>query len=90
MVKKTFSLTLLVIACSASQVLAWQKPVDVLFKAADVDRNGAISEAEWHGAMQKRFEAMDANRDGTLSRAEMDAAKETMRERFRRGQDLNG
>lgn len=59
------------------------KPVDMLFKTADTDGNGLISEAEWHAAMQKRFEATDTNHDGNISREELEKSKETMREKFR-------
>lgn len=89
MVKPTLALSLLVLACSASHVMAWQKPAEVLFAATDSDRNGAVSESEWHTAMQKRFEALDTNRDGILSREEFAAARQTLREQFRHRQNVN-
>jgi Ca2+-binding EF-hand superfamily protein len=63
--------------------IAQQKPLDVIFENMDVDKNGFVSEEEWHNAMQKRFEAMDKNRNRNLSREEVEESKETMRERFR-------
>ena len=43
---------------------------DDRFPALDVDRDGRISRAEWHGGAL-RFNALDDNRDGFLSRVEM-------------------
>ncbi|PLX92946.1 MAG: hypothetical protein C0620_08600 [Desulfuromonas sp.] len=60
-----------------------QKPLDMLYNAADSDGNGLISESEWHTVMQRRFEEIDTNDDGQVSLDEMAASRETTRERFR-------
>jgi Ca2+-binding EF-hand superfamily protein len=54
-----------------------------LFDRADADKNGMISEEEWHAAMQKRFDAVDKNKDGKLSHDEWQEMRETVREGLR-------
>ena len=44
------------------------------FADLDVDRNGQLSRAEWHGTLQL-FNAMDANHDGFVTRVEMMGAE---------------
>lgn len=68
---------------SGTFVIAREKPLDILFNAADTDGNGLISESEWHAAMQKRLEALDTNGDGNISREEFEKAGETMRDKIR-------
>jgi len=82
---KSVIIILFALIFSASLVFARQRPIDSLFAMADTDRNGRISEAEWHVAMQKRFETIDTNRDGAVSREEMEKFRETMRGRFASG-----
>ncbi len=60
-----------------------QRPLDMLYNAADRDGNGLISETEWHTVMQKRFEKMDTNDDNQVSLEEMAASRETAKQRFR-------
>ena len=62
---------------------ARERPLDVIFNAADSDGNGMVSENEWHAAMQQRFETMDIDGDGSISREEMEQSKDTARERFK-------
>ena len=60
-----------------------QRPMDVLYNAADTDGNGLISENEWHSAMQKRFEEIDTNDDNQVSLDELAASRDTAKQRFR-------
>lgn len=60
-----------------------QRPMDMLYNAADSDGNGLISETEWHTVMQKRFEEIDTNDDSQVSLEEMAASRETAKQRFR-------
>lgn len=46
---------------------------DAAFKAADLDRNGALTKAEVETAAGKWFDKMDANQDGKLTRDELRA-----------------
>lgn len=62
---------------------AREKPLDLIFKAADSDGDGLISENEWHAAMQKRFNKIDLNADGQISRSELEQSRDTARERFK-------
>ena len=85
MIRTTTAIATMLIAVFmiVGSAIAQQKPLDVIFENMDVDKNGFVSEEEWHNAMQKRFEAMDKNRNRNLSREEVEESKETMRERFR-------
>jgi Ca2+-binding EF-hand superfamily protein len=85
MTRKSVTITIFTVFYSATLAMAWQRPIDMIFKAADTDHNNLISEAEWHTAMQKRFEAIDANHNGNISREEIEKYKENMREKFRSG-----
>jgi Ca2+-binding EF-hand superfamily protein len=58
-------------------------PAEVMFKANDANGDGQVSKAEWDLAMQKRFETMDTDHNGIISATEMDAAKGTMKARFK-------
>ena len=58
-------------------------PAEVVFKANDANGDGQVSKAEWDIAMQKRFDAMDTDHNGIISATEMDAAKGTMKARFK-------
>nr|WP_320048199.1 EF-hand domain-containing protein [uncultured Desulfuromonas sp.] len=70
-------------AISSGASSSGQRPLDVLYNAADSDGNGLISESEWHTVMQKRFEEMDTNGDQQVSLEEMAASRDTAKQRFR-------
>ena len=54
-----------------------------LMGQADTDGDGAISEQEWMNAAKKRFEKLDTNHNGVIDQAELQAARDSLRERFR-------
>ncbi len=85
MIRTTTVITTMLIAVFmiGGCAIAQQKPLQVIYEAADTDGNGLISEAEWHAAAQKRFELLDANKDGNISQEEMEAGKAAMKERFK-------
>lgn len=62
---------------------AQTKPLELLFARADADHNGAISEEEWHQAMQERFIKLDADNDGSLSPSEVAEARHLAQDRLR-------
>lgn len=64
----------------ANRVLAQEIHVEKIFKVADADGNGLISEQEWQQLMQKRFEVLDTNSDGIISREEFERQKKSMRD----------
>ena len=78
-----FIVLMLTIFLLPAGLAAAQRPIDVAFEIADADKNGLISEAEWHTEMQKRFEAADSNHDGNLSKEEVQASQAKLRERFK-------
>lgn len=49
--------------------------------AADVDSDGAVTQAEFAAAALARFDRADADKDGTISRDERRAARGTVRHR---------
>jgi EF hand len=50
-----------------------------LMKAADANKDQAVTKAEFQAAAEARFAKSDTNKDGSLSSAEVDAAKAAMR-----------
>ncbi len=63
------------------------------FKAADTNKDGMVSRAEWDAAQRANdpFTRIDANKDGQLTEAEMLAFRETMRaERGGKGRSDKG
>jgi len=58
------------------------------FGDLDVNNDGRLSRAEWHGAAGV-FDALDANRDGVLTRAEAIGTEGGARDEFR-SVDVNG
>jgi Ca2+-binding EF-hand superfamily protein len=58
------------------------------FADLDVNKDGRLSRAEWHGAAGV-FDALDANRDGTLTRAEAVGTEGGVRDEFK-SVDVNG
>jgi len=85
MIRTTTVITTMLIAVfmMSGCAMVQQKPLEVIYEAADTDGNEMISEAEWHAAAQKRFELLDTNKDGNISKEEMEAGKTTMKERFK-------
>lgn len=69
--------------CTGMAAAQDQRPMDILFDAADTNHNGLLDEQEWHTYLQVRFEKLDASHDGNLSRAELEQAKSTLRQTFR-------
>ena len=55
-------------------------------RAADTDRDGTITQAEFAGAALARFDRIDANKDGTIGADERPAPRRMMR-RMRRAPD---
>ncbi len=53
-----------------------------LFRMADANHDGAISKAEFEGAVLQRFDRLDANHDGTVTRDEAKAARDNMRRQW--------
>ena len=49
-----------------------------LMKAADVNKDLAVTKAEFRTAAEERFTKSDTNKDGSLSSAEMEAARTAM------------
>lgn len=54
-----------------------------LMGQADSNGDGAISEQEWSSASKKRFEKLDTNHNGVIDQTELQAARDSLRERFR-------
>ncbi|MBM9615185.1 EF-hand domain-containing protein [Desulfobulbus rhabdoformis] len=63
------------------------RALDLVFNAADTNRDNLISVQEYHQAMQRRFEQLDQNRDGNLTRQEMEKMRANARTRL---QSLRG
>ncbi len=83
MIRKTVFLLILLILFSVTLAMAVGRPNNLLFNLIDTDRNGLISEQEWHAFMQKRFESIDTNHDQNISRAELDRYRQKLRSRLR-------
>ena len=65
------------------------QPFEAIFTTTDIDKNGHISENEWHTAMQKRFEQIDVNGDHQISRSEVQKAKESAIQNWRKNRTSN-
>lgn len=50
---------------------------------ADSNGDGTISEQEWMNASKRRFEKLDTNHNGVIDQSELQAARDSLRERFR-------
>jgi len=73
----------LIAAAPGAAIAAREKPLEMIFIAADSDGNGQISENEWHTAMQNRFNDIDLNADGQISHSEMEKSRESVRRKLR-------
>jgi Ca2+-binding EF-hand superfamily protein len=71
----------------AAGVLAGSAPAHAaeanLIGQADSNGDGTISEQEWMNASKKRFEKLDTNHNGVIDQTELQAARDSLRERFR-------
>jgi hypothetical protein len=54
-----------------------------LMGQADSNGDGAIAEQEWMNAAKKRFDTLDTNHNGVIDQTELQAARDSLRERFR-------
>ena len=52
-------------------------------RMADVDKDGAITQAEFTAAQAAHFDRIDANKDGSITREERQAARQAMRQQWR-------
>jgi Ca2+-binding EF-hand superfamily protein len=78
-----FSIMILTTILTTNMTMAREPFKANLFERADADKNGLISDDEWHTAMQKRFDAIDKNKDGNLSQDEWQEMRETVRQGIR-------
>lgn len=53
-----------------------------MIRMADADRDGAITQAEFHAAALERFDRLDADKNGTVTPEEAKAARDTMRRQW--------
>ena len=54
-----------------------------MMRAADTDKDGAISQAEFTASALQRFDSLDANKDGQVTKEERQAAFKAMRDKAR-------
>jgi hypothetical protein len=53
-----------------------------LIRLADADRDGAITQAEFHAAALTRFDQLDADKNGTVTPDEAKAARDSRRQQW--------
>lgn len=58
-----------------------------LIAAADGDKDGKVSFAEFTASHKKRFDDLDANKDGSIDEAERKQAAEKMSERMKKARE---
>ena len=58
-----------------------------LISAADGDKDGKVSFAEFSAGHKKRFDDLDANKDGTIDESEQKQATEKMNERMKQARE---
>jgi Ca2+-binding EF-hand superfamily protein len=88
-VYRIFAASCLVLAASASQVLADDGMMrhggsaGRMFDMMDANHDGVVTKKEFDNFHDKWFKEMDANHDGKITREEMDAAHQKMAEQMR-------